>query len=231
MDESRPVLIISDTQMPYEAPDALKFCAYAKRHYGIPDENVLHVGDEADQFHGGQYPKGSDYPHTPGQELSITKEKFKEWAGVFPKMKIAISNHGLRWVRKASAAELPSQLLRDYRDLMDAPDGWLWKEEWIVDFKHRFKITHGMELSGKTPYRQAAEIGTISHAFGHLASSAGICHIVTQDKSIWSMNTGCLIDTEAYAFKYGKYNRYKPTLGIGIVFNQGSTPFWLPYSY
>lgn len=228
MDESKPVLLVSDTQMPYENENALKFCAYLKRHYGIPDDNCMHVGDESDQFHGGQYPKGADYPHTPRQELAITKHKFQEWAAVFPKLKIAISNHGLRWVRKASGAEIPSQLLADYKKIMGAPEGWVWRDKWVVGFKHPFVVTHGMELSGKTPYRTAAEIGTMSHAFGHLHTSAGIAHVVTQDKNIWGMNTGCLIDPEAYAFQYGKYNRFKPTLGAGIVFSRGSFPMWIP---
>jgi hypothetical protein len=229
VDESKPVLIISDTQMPYEALKALQFCEYVKNHYGVPDENVMHVGDEADNFHGGSYPKGGDYPHTPNQEINITREKFKEWASIFPKMKICISNHGMRWVRKASAAEMPSQVLAHYQQLMQTPPGWIWRREWIVNFKHPFKTSHGMELSGKTPYRLAAELGVISHAFGHLASSAGICQVVTREKKIWAMNTGCLIDTDAYAFKYGEDCRFKPTLGIGLVFNKGSTPFWLPY--
>lgn len=229
MDESKPVLLISDTQKPYEAPGALKFCAYLKRHYAVPDENVIHVGDETDQFHGGMYPKGSDYPHTPNQEIAITREKFREWASVFPEMKLCISNHGIRWMKKASGAELPSQLLVSYKQLFNAPERWRWAEQWVAQFKHPFRVKHGVDLSGKTPYRAAAEIGIMSCAFGHLHTSAGIAYVNTDEKKIWAMNTGCLIDVDAYAFKYGKDNRFKPTLGAGIVCNRGRMPIWIPY--
>src|ERR1700745_1823649 len=99
-------LVISDTQLPFEHERALSFCAYLRRHYSIPDENILHVGDEVDNLHGGLYPKDPDGHHSPTGEITAAKEKIKEWAATFPKMKIAISNHGMRWVKKASAAEI-----------------------------------------------------------------------------------------------------------------------------
>lgn len=230
MDSSKPFAIFSDDQKPYEAHGALKWLQYVVRHYGVPDENIVHVGDETDQFHGGQWPKGADYDHTPNQEIKITREKIQEWGAAFPKMKLCTSNHGMRWLKKASAAELPSQLLRSYEEFWNTPPGWVYKDQWVFDtLKHPFRVKHGIDLGGKTPYRVAAEIGVMSCAFGHLHSSAGIAHVVTDEKKIWGMNVGCLIDVEAYAFRYGKDHKFKPTLGVGLVFDQGRTPFWLPF--
>ncbi len=229
MDLKRPFLVISDMQIPFHATGAMGFCSYIRRHYKIPDENVLNVGDELDQFHGGMYAKGADYEMTPKQELTAAKEILKEWYATFPKMKLATSNHGLRWIRKASEAEIPSQLLRAYRDIIEAPAGWQWKDEWRIPTKHPFRMIHGMGYSGKDGARNAAIDAGQSTLIGHLHSYAGIHYIVTQALNIWGFNVGCLIDVESFAYSYGKYNRQKPCLGAGVVFGEGSSPVWIPY--
>ncbi len=187
------------------------------------------MGDELDQFHGGAYPKGSDYEMTPNQELSAAKEILKEWYAHFPKMKLAVSNHGIRWVKKAAHAEIPSQLLRDYRQIIEAPDGWQWQEEWKIPTKNPFRMVHGMGYSGKDGARNAAIDAGMSTVIGHLHSYAGIHYINTQSLKMWGFNVGCLIDAESFAFAYGKYNRQKPCIGAGVICNQGSTPIWIPY--
>jgi hypothetical protein len=57
-------LIISDLQIPFEHNDALKFCFHLKHHYKIPDENILNVGDELDQYWGGLWDKSPEAAHT-----------------------------------------------------------------------------------------------------------------------------------------------------------------------
>ncbi len=224
-------MVISDLQFPFEHEKALSFCAYIKKHYGIPDENILNVGDEVDNLHGGLYPKDPNGHHTPKGELKAAKESIRRWAEVFPQMYVCISNHGNRWIKKAAACEIPEELMRAYQDVLEIPVSWKYAYKWTIPTKHPFQILHGMELSGKTPYRQAADLFNISTAFGHLHSSAGIAHVETLDKKVWAMNTGCLIDRDAYAFKYAKGHRYMANLGVGLVFNEGSTPFWLPLDY
>lgn len=228
-DFDRPYLIISDTQIPFEAPKALEFCAYLAKHYRIPEHNILNVGDETDQFHGSLYPKDGDFDHTPNSEIAEARYKLEKWFTTFPYMRLAISNHMLRWVKKAAASGFPSQLIRSYQELYRMPPGWVWADSWTIKTKHPFDIVHGMSFSGKTPYRGAAEKAMRSVAFGHLHSSAGMCRVKTNDKNIWAMNTGCLIDVPRYAFKYEKNNEFKPTLGAAVVFNKGSTPQWFPY--
>lgn len=228
MDDSKPFLVIPDLQIPFENSNALQFCRYLKRHYQIPDENVLNVGDETDGYHGGSWPKDPNGVLTPTGEIAVTREKIKEWGSIFPKMKLAISNHGLRWMRKAAGAEIPSQVLRSYEDIFQMPEGWKWKDHWVIETKFPFRLDHGMDLGGKTPYRIAAELGTMSRVFGHLHSSAGIAYVHTQDKNIWAMNAGCLIDEDAYAFEYGKWGKFKPNLGAGVIADRGRIPIWIP---
>lgn len=222
-------LLLSDLQIPYEAPKALEFCKYLKKHFKVPEENVICVGDEIDAFNGSDYPKGADYPHTPTGEIAEAVDRLKQWYSAFPVCRVAISNHMLRWEKKASLAEIPSQLMKSHKEVFCAPSRWTWHNEILVKTKHPFRVIHGTQYSGKDGHRNAAMDSGISTAIGHLHAFAAVDHIKTDGLKLWSMNTGCLIDVDAYVFKYGRDSRFKPTLGTGVVLNNGTTPIWLPY--
>lgn len=230
LNHDRPILVISDLQIPYEHKHALDFCSHLKKIHKIPNENVLCVGDEVDQLHGSNYPKDPNVPMSPTCELAVARRRIKEWAQVFPKMKIAVSNHGLRWVKKATLAEIPEELMRRYQDVMEMPTGWEFKDEWRFDeLKHPFRMIHGMGYSGKDGHRNAAIDSNISTVIGHLHSFAAVDYIeMNGSKLIWAANTGCLIDIKAHAFKYEKYNRSKPILGATVIFFGGKMPIFYP---
>lgn len=229
MNTEQPVLVISDLQIPFEHPKALPFCAFLKKHYKIPDENVLCVGDELDQYFGSSFNKDPDSLHTPNSELQESIDKLKKWYSYFPEMKLATSNHGLRWAKRASEASIPSQMLRRYQELILAPPRWQWRDSWVfTDFKRPFRMVHGVGYSGMNGHRTAAVDAGMSTIIGHLHSHAGISYIKTERSNIWGFNSGCLIDPEAYAFSYGKDSRFKPCLGAGVIAGGGSMPLWIP---
>jgi hypothetical protein len=219
---------ISDLQIPYEHIKALEFCAYLKRHFKIPDDNIYNVGDELDNFHGGSWPKGAEYPHTPRQESLISKEKLKDWYAEFPKMKLAMSNHGSRWMRKAFHAEIPSEMLRKYEDFIGAPDGWIWKQQWKVDCKHPFIVEHGDRYGGQHPHIAAAMHNGMSTIIGHHHSKAAISYIKTAGLDIWACVAGSLIDFEQYAFEYGRNAKLQPQIGATVILNEGRHVIWIP---
>lgn len=227
---SERYLVIPDLQIPFEAPKALEFCYYLKRHFDIPDDNVLNVGDEVDQYFGSLYKKDPDAAHTPTSEIKATKDTLKRWASHFPHMKICESNHGMRWARRAAEAEIPSQMLRRYQEVLETPDTWRWQRVWHINASRKpFLMKHGIEYSGVSAYRNAAIAEGKSVVFGHLHSSAGVAYVKTDGLDVWGMNAGCLIDADAYAFQYGKYNKFKPNLGAAVILDGGMTPIWLPY--
>lgn len=221
-------LILSDLHIPYENPKALELARYCRKHYGISTDQVYSVGDEIDSYFGSMHPKSPEATHSPRGELTAAKEVLKAWYATFPQMKLCISNHGLRWLRKASNAEIPSQLLRSYESILEAPRGWKWRDHWIVPEKHRYGISHGMGYSGRAGAINCAVDRGMSWVIGHLHSHGGIHHLSSDGRSIWAANAGCLLDPEAYAFDYGKYHRNKPTLGLVVVVNRGSTPLFIP---
>jgi hypothetical protein len=229
-DRNSRFLFVSDCQIPFEAPDALAFCKRVQREYKIPDEHVYNVGDETDLYHGSMHKKDPDAELTPNQEIMITRRKLKEWYKAFPKMKLAVSNHGLRWLRKAIDAEIPSQVVRCYRDLIHAPSGWVWKDRWLIDAgRTKIMMQHGMGYSGRNGHINAAIDNGINTIIGHLHSHAAINYLGTEIRQIWAMNVGSLIHAESFAFKYGRYNRNKPVLSVGVVVDGGKMPILVPY--
>ena len=216
-------------QIPYQAFGALEFCRKVQKEFKIPQENIICVGDELDCYFASGYIKSPDASHTPNSELAESISELKRWYRAFPQMKMCLSNHGLRWVKKAYEAGIPSQVLRSYKDLIKAPKGWQYKYKWLINDRYPFYIMHGLGYSGANGHKNAAIDNGISTIIGHLHAHAGIVHLRTEEQSFYGMNVGCLIDTEAYAFAYGKYARSKPVLGCGVVLDGGKTPLFIPY--
>lgn len=221
-------LVISDLQIPFEHPDALAFCKYIKKHYSISDENIICAGDEVDHYYGSLYKKDPNATVTANQEIAQTKDTLKRWYSAFPLMKVANSNHQQRWMKKFTDAEIPSQLMRSYQELIEAPPGWKWADKWRIKTKHPFIVEHGTSYSGVSGHRTAAILNGCSTVIGHLHSFAGIDHIKTQGQEIWAANSGCLIDTQAFAFHYNKNDRFQPTVGTLVVVDNGRWPMWIP---
>jgi len=224
--------VLSDLQIPFEAPKALEFCRYVQRHFRIDLDHILCVGDEVDQYFGSLYKKSCDADMSAIQEIKITKDKLKRWVSAFPRMLVAESNHGMRWAKKAAEAEIPSQMIRAYQEVLGIPETWRYARKWLVDGgRQKFILKHGLGYGGMYPFKTAPITESRNVVFGHLHSSAGIARIKTDgyEHEIWGMNVGCLIDVDSFAFHYGVDNKFKPNLAVGVVVNGGTTPMLLPY--
>ena len=223
------VLVISDPQEPYALDDVLRFLQSVRKDFNIRIDNVVHVGDETDNLHGSLYDLDPDNEKSAVGELRWMRERMAAWYSAFPKMRICRSNHGDRWIKKAAHAQIPSQLLRSYHEILQAPQEWVWREQW--DFagpRMPWRVEHGHNGSASTRLR--AIENQISTAHGHFHSKAGVEWIQTRGgKRIWGMATGCLIDTEAIAFKYNRRDRFAPILGCGVVLDGGMRPMFVPY--
>lgn len=229
IDNNGRYAIISDLQIPYEHKHALDFVKRICREFRIPKENMICIGDETDQYFASQYPKDADAQMDPRKELQLGRDRLKAWWSAFPCMMVCNSNHGLRWLAKAFDCYIPSEVIRPYKDLFGLPDSWQYRDSWLIKEKHPFRAIHGMGYSGMAGARNAAIDGHISTVIGHLHAHASAMHIKNDGLAIWGMNVGCLIDCESFAFKYGRYSRFKPMLSMGIVLNHGSTPLVVPY--
>jgi hypothetical protein len=222
-------LVIPDLHFPFEHKLALPFCKEVQKDFNIPEENVYSLGDIEDQYNFGRWPKDPDRKHTAAQELESTRETIRKWGRAFPLLKVCESNHGTRIYKKAFDAELPSQVIRSIEEIFEYPKGWVLKEHFVIcATKAEFALQHGDNYSGPVGHRQAAIDNGMSTIIGHLHSNAGVNWIETKHQRIFAVNSGCLIDTDAYAFAYGKHSRGKPCIGVTVVLDGGRFPIWVP---
>lgn len=214
------VLVISDTQEPFAHPDTIAFLRWVKAKY--KPTKVVHVGDEMD------FAAISNYDHDPdgmsaGLEYERGIEKMQDYYKLFPNVQVCTSNHTARPLRKAFGAGIPKAFLKDYHEFMQAPKGWKWAYQHVID---GVVYEHGEGFSGYKGALNCAEKNGASTVIGHLHSHAGILYSANAKDIIYGFNVGCLIDKDAYAFAYGKSMRHKPLLGVGIV--DKGVPMWVP---
>lgn len=217
------VLCISDLQIPFEHRDALKFILHVdKTFFSDGKRDVVNLGDEVDQHTLGRWPASPD-GRSGSDELEEAKLRLSYWFDAFPRMKICTSNHTMRAWKKAYVSGIPQQFLRDVGEVYGAPPTWKWADRWIID---DILFEHGEFVSGKNAALIAAEQNRIKTVIGHQHSFGGVIYSATFNGLIWGMNTGCLIDANAYAFNYGRGLRKKPTLGTGIILR--GIPHFIP---
>ena len=213
--------MISDQQAPFHHRDAIDFLNDQKRRWKC--DKIINIGDEVD-FHAVSMHDKEPEADGPTQELKKAKIFLKQLGSVFPEMDICVSNHTDRPYRVAKKFGIPRDFLKGYKDLLEAPRGWNWYNRIYVD---GVCYQHGEGYSGRNGAVTAAMINRQSTVIGHLHAHAGILYHANENDLIFGMNVGCLIDAEAYAFRYGRTFKDKPVLGCGIVI-EGVEPFFIP---
>ena len=214
------VLVIPDLQAPYEHPDALAFVqAVAAEHQC---DTVMCVGDEVDQMAMSRFDPDPD-ADSAGVELIRAREHLAAWYEAFPETKVCTSNHTNRVYKAAYAAGIAEEYIRPINEWLHAPEGWEWADEWRVD---GVKYEHGDAAGGMYAARNLAQVNRESTVIGHHHAHATVAYIANSGEMIFGMNVGCLIDTTARAFKYGRLYRFKPTLGCGVVLY--GVPYFVP---
>lgn len=214
------VLVIPDLHIPFHHTDALPFLKAVKRKY--KPTNVVNLGDFEDWHSISMHDHDPD-GMSPGAELTKLRELSKPFMKLFPDMLTCTSNHGSLPFRRAFKFGMPSQLIKSYKEILQAPKGWKWADSWEID---GVIYEHGDPFSGQNAALKAAEQNMQSTVIGHVHSFAGIQYSANSKCLIFGFNCGCLIDRSAYAFAYAKKIKRKPILGCGIVID--GIPTFIP---
>ena len=211
---NKVILVIPDQHFPFAHRDIIKFLSAVKAKY--KPTRVVNLGDEAEYAQISFHPSDPDMPGA-GDELKKTKDMLRPLMRLFPVMDILESNHGSMHLRKAFMAGLPMALIKSYREILDAPDGWTWHPDLILDlptgekvFFHPGMSANGIQLS------QSLHMNTVQghhHTIFKIEYSAGLTN------TVWAMQPGCLIDDASRAFSYNKLQKKRPILGCGLIIN------------
>ena len=209
---NKTVLCISDLHCPYQHPDTIAFLTAIKKKYQ-PDR-VVCLGDEVDA-HAISYHESDPDLASAGHELDQAIKALQPIYNLFPKVDIIDSNHGSLAFRKAKTAGLPKKYLREYRDILDAPDGWKWHDSLMITLSdgQQCFFHHGLKAN---PVQVSREY-SVNVVQGHFHSTATIAYASTPYKLLWGMNVGCSIDTHSLAFAYNKTTLARPIISHGII--------------
>lgn len=213
MKKAKSILVISDLHCPYQHPDAVAFLAACKKRF-TPD-TVICIGDEAD-FHALSYHESNPDLAAAGDELQNAIDELQPIYKLFPRCTVIESNHGSMVLRKALTGGIPSKAIRDYNDVLDAPKGWKWVDDIIVQTElGPVYFCHGKST---TPGKLASQYG-MSCVQGHFHEKAQIMYISTPERLMFDMHTGCLANDKSLALQYNKINPKRPIVSLAVIVN------------
>jgi predicted phosphodiesterase len=215
------VLAIPDMHYPFQHKDALGFLTSVRDAYGT--DTTVCLGDLID-FHAiSDYVTDQD-GWSAGHEYKAAMKGVANLYEEFPEALACFGNHDIRAYKKAFNAGIPKDFLKDYNDIVNAPEGWQWAEEHEVD---GVLYMHGNGYTGVYATRHMMMNRMKSVVHGHTHGNAGVMHIQTSPTEyVMGMNAGCLVDGNTYAMAYAKYARTKSSMGCGLVID--GVPFWIP---
>jgi len=222
-DNSR-ILIIPDQHSPYQHTDAIEFLRDVKAR--LNPTRVVNLGDETDG-HALSFHDSDPNLDSAGVELFKARQFLSELERLFPVMDICHSNHGSLVYRRAFKSGIPVEYIKSYRDIIfdsSGGDGWSWHEKIITELPNKDKVIFQHQSSGSIIANAAHERANIVQ--GHEHGIYQIDYRASTEALYWAMTSGCLIDSKALAFAYGKLYPKKPIIGVSAIID--SQPVLIP---
>lgn len=209
----KSILVISDQHFPYNHPDIIPFLRALKKKYR-PDL-VINLGDELD-YHAISFHDSDPDLLGPSDELQTAINRISPLYKLFPKMTILESNHGSLVYRKGKAHGLPRHVLKSYREVLGAPEGWKWVPDLTVQMSNGqwLYCCHGRSAQG-LKLSQSMGMSTIQ---GHFHEKFELQYWGNSLGLYFSIIAGCLIENDSLAFAYNKLNLKRPVIGMCGVF-------------
>ena len=212
-------LVFGDIHAPFTHPNYLQFLLDTKALYGAGE--IICTGDIVDHHALSRF-NSEPCAHGAYDEGDKASQVIAQYAKAFPSLKMCMGNHDLIIERQAASVGIGKRFLRTFQDVYHLPKKWEFGEEFIID---GVVYKHGENCLGKNGALNAAILERMSTVIGHSHAWGGCNYSANKRSIVFGLNAGCGIDIDAYAFAYGKYDKNRPTLGCGIVFNSANAIF------
>lgn len=219
LDTSR-ILVISDMHIPYHHNKMLPFLGALKAKYS--PTVVISVGDEADKA-GLSYHEKHPSMMSAADELQLTRMYIKEVEKLFPQMTILHSNHGSLAFRKSASAGIPAEYLKSCNDVYGVGEGWKWIDSLILPLPDGSPVyfTHGRNKD-VTKVAKGANMCAVQghhHSLSKVEWWKPFTVKGVEQKPLWAMQVGCLLDDYSRAFNYNKADLTSPLINCGVIVN------------
>lgn len=220
-EDNTRILVISDMHVPYQHPDTVPFLRAIKDKYA--PTRIICVGDEVDH-HAMSFHDTDPDLLSAGQELQTAIEQLQPLYALFPDMDLIDSNHGSMVYRKGLHCGIPRKYLKGYNEVLDAPSGWRWHMDLLIDVPggNQVYFHHGLS---KDVMKVVAQRG-VCVVQGHYHTEFRIGYLGNPNHLLWGLQVGCSIDGKSLAFAYDRTNLGRPVIGHGLI--EAGLPKLLP---
>lgn len=204
-------LIISDTHFPYHHPDTFEFLEALAWAYDI--KIVKHTGDLIDN-HTGSFHDTEYGTLSAKEEHDVAYECVQRLYKMFPNMTVVNGNHDAIPKRKAKAAGLAEDFIKDFNDLYDVSWNFVDKDFFKINKYDECLLVHTMGANTLSNARNHSHCSIQGHHHGRY----GIEYFGDTNMLRWSMTVGCLVDQKHPAFNYAaKATLNRPIIGCGGI--------------
>jgi len=200
------ILVIGDLHEPFCLDGYLKFCKETYLKYNC--NKVIFIGDIIDNHYSSYHESSAD--GLGGKyELEQAVKKLSKWYKAFPVADVTLGNHDRIIIRKAQSSNIPSQWIKEYKEVLKTP-----KWNYVTDvFYNDVRFVHG-DKSGKP--KMATKRDMVSTVSGHYHTDMYVEWMFGKTRAIFGMAVGCGIDSSSYAMGYMQGGK-KEAIGCGIV--------------
>ena len=206
------LLAISDFHAPYNHPDAIPFLLALHDKYKF--DHVLCGGDEVD-FHSMSFHDSDPDLPAPGLELEKAIKILEPLYAAFPDVDVLESNHGSLVYRKGKHHGFPRHVLKSYTEILKAPKGWQWREEFSYQFSNGHKAVAHHGYSANTLLASQKRASSLIQF--HFHNNLSVQYWQNKEGLFWALQSGCLIDDTALAMSYNKLTVARPIIGCAGV--------------
>lgn len=212
LEDNSRILLISDMHIPYHHKDTLEFLQYLKDKY--EPTRVICMGDELDKHSLSYHDTDPDLMNA-GDELKKSVKVIKELYKMFPVMDIIESDHGSLVWRKAKTHGIPRAYIKSYNDVLGVGEDWRWHYDLTIDLPNGLQcyLHHG-KVSDVTRLSQQMGMCAVQ---GHYHEKFKVEYWGNPNNLYWSLQVGCLIDDDSYAFAYNNTNIKRPVIGTALI--------------
>lgn len=205
--DGKRVLVIGDLHTPFDYEPYFDHCVSVYDKYQC--NTVVFIGDIIDNHYSSYHETDADGMGGK-RELGLAKDRIARWYGAFPVADVVIGNHDRMIMRKAQSSCIPTEWIKDYKDVLRTPE-WNFTDRVVYD---KVQYIHGEGGTARTRSKK----DLMSTVQGHLHTQCYSEWTVGAGLKIFAMQTGCGIDKDSYAMGYAK-NFPKPAIGCGVVLN------------
>lgn len=209
--KKQTILVIGDLHSSAMHKDTIPFLQEIKKKY--KPNRVILTGDEVNFESISYHEKNPDLPGA-ADELNEAIEGLRPIYKMFPVVDILESNHTSLLYRKQVTAGLPSIVMKGYREILQAPEGWNWHFDLIIDTpRGQIYMHHGKTSS----IEKLSKNMSMSAIQGHYHSKFYISYWANPNGLFFDANAGTFADHHHLAMAYAKNSIPKGIHGIIII--------------